>query len=109
MSKTQAMFARQQSLKQKGDPAFKNRLIEEQALGGFYSARNEFDVRRYMTKPLDSVPVTNLVSRLVSGIGSANISHDNASAPDKWNLIQPFANLKQFTGKDEASPFGIPQ
>ena len=77
-------------------------MIEEQALGGFHSARNEFEVRRYMTKPLDTVPVTNLVSRLVSGIGSANISHDNGSAPNRRELVQPFSNLHgQFDGKDE--------
>lgn len=58
-----------------------DRFIEEKRLAGFHSARNEFDVRHYLTKPSETVPVTNKVSRLVSGIGSQNRSFNNDTAP----------------------------
>ena len=67
------------------------RFIEEQSQGGgFHSARNEFDVGKYLTKPSETVPLTNMVSRLESIAASPNRSRYNESAPHE--MQQPISS-----------------
>ena len=65
-------------------------MIADQSQGGFYSARNEFEVQKYMTKPSETVPVTNMVSRLASIVASPDRSRFNESAPHE--IQQPFSS-----------------
>ena len=60
---------------------YSNKFMEDQTPNGFHSARNEFDVQKYLTKPSETVPVTNKVSRLTSIAASPNRSRFNESAP----------------------------